>query len=81
MKPQVAAVSRKAEHALSKTVEPSIRLVAGLGVQGDAHAGVTVQHRSHVKRNPVVLASGAVRAGDGIEVLLPDEPHEAMQPV
>jgi MOSC domain-containing protein YiiM len=29
-----------------------IRLVAGLGVEGDAHCGTTVKHRSRVARNP-----------------------------
>jgi len=29
-----------------------IRLVAGWGVDGDAHAGTTVQHRSRVRRDP-----------------------------
>src|SRR5262245_1135407 len=30
----------------------SIRLTAGLGVEGDAHAGATVKHRSRVERDP-----------------------------
>ena len=30
----------------------SIRLVPGLGVEGDAHLGATVQHRSRVRKNP-----------------------------
>ncbi|WP_406300631.1 MOSC domain-containing protein [Embleya sp. NBC_00888] len=30
----------------------SIRLLAGLGVEGDAHLGVTVQHRSRVAADP-----------------------------
>jgi MOSC domain-containing protein YiiM len=29
-----------------------IRLLAGLGVEGDAHSGTTVKHRSRVARNP-----------------------------
>ena len=29
-----------------------IRLVAGLGVAGDAHSGETVKHRSRVRQNP-----------------------------
>jgi MOSC domain-containing protein YiiM len=29
-----------------------IRLIAGIGVEGDAHAGVTVKHRSRVARDP-----------------------------
>ncbi|MFN0058622.1 MAG: MOSC domain-containing protein [Planctomycetota bacterium] len=48
----VAAVSRSAAHAFSKILEPAIELAAGLGVVGDAHSGVTVQHRSRVARDP-----------------------------
>jgi MOSC domain-containing protein YiiM len=48
----VVGVARSADHAFSKTAEPVITLVEGLGVQGDAHAGVTVQHRSRVRRDP-----------------------------
>ena len=45
---RVVAVSRSASHSFSKTPEPEIRLVSGLGVEGDAHAGRTVQHRSRI---------------------------------
>lgn len=48
----VVAVSRSATHSFSKTNEPAIRLVVGLGVDGDAHQGVTVKHRSRVARDP-----------------------------
>jgi MOSC domain-containing protein YiiM len=48
----VAAVSRDGRHAFSKPVRDAIRLVAGIGVEGDAHAGQTVQHRSRVARDP-----------------------------
>jgi MOSC domain-containing protein YiiM len=48
----VAAVSRAAEHTFSKPTEERIRLLAGLGVEGDAHLGRTVQHRSRVRRDP-----------------------------
>jgi MOSC domain-containing protein YiiM len=48
----VEAVHRSAEHAVTKAAAPSIRLVAGLGVEGDAHMGSTVQHRSRVARDP-----------------------------
>ena len=48
----VTAVSRSATHALSKPVEESVRLLAGFGVEGDAHAGETVKHRSRVARDP-----------------------------
>lgn len=48
----VQAVARSPRHRFSKATEGSITLVEGLGVEGDAHAGVTVKHRSRVARNP-----------------------------
>ncbi len=48
----VIAVSRSASHSMSKPNVAAIRLLAGLGVEGDTHAGVTVQHRSRVARDP-----------------------------
>lgn len=48
----VAAVHRSTDHSFSKFAEDAITLVAGLGVEGDAHAGQTVQHRSRVARDP-----------------------------
>ena len=48
----VTAVSRSATHTMSKSNEDTITLVAGLGVGGDAHRGVTVKHRSRVRRDP-----------------------------
>lgn len=50
---QVFAVARSAGHTFSKPVHPSIRLIAGLGVEGDAHSGATVKHRSRVRRAPL----------------------------
>ena len=47
----VVAVSRSAKHTMSKPNEESIRLLEGLGVDGDAHQGATVKHRSRVKRD------------------------------
>ncbi|MGI8756219.1 MAG: MOSC domain-containing protein [Acidimicrobiales bacterium] len=41
-----------AEHRFTKAVRDEIRLLAGLGVEGDAHLGVTVQHRSRVAKDP-----------------------------
>jgi len=37
---------------MAKPNQPSIRLIAGLGVEGDAHSGRMVQHRSRVARDP-----------------------------
>lgn len=48
----VIAVSRSATHTLMKPNALSIRLLAGLGVEGDAHQGETVKHRSRVARDP-----------------------------
>ena len=48
----VIAVSRSATHTFGKQVQDSIRLLAGLGVEGDAHLGATVQHRSRVANDP-----------------------------
>ncbi|MBV9554286.1 MAG: MOSC domain-containing protein [Alphaproteobacteria bacterium] len=48
----VIAVSRSSGHALAKPNEGSIRLLEGLGVEGDAHLGVTVKHRSRVAKDP-----------------------------
>lgn len=50
--PHVVAVSRAGGHRFSKRPEFWIDLVAGIGVQGDAHAGATVRHRSRVARDP-----------------------------
>jgi MOSC domain-containing protein YiiM len=47
----VEAVHRSAAHTLKKPSHASIRLLAGLGVEGDAHLGVTVQHRSRLARH------------------------------
>ena len=52
MSPTVTAVSRSKGHTFSKTNELMIRLVVGLGVEGDAHMGEKVKHRHHVLKNP-----------------------------
>src|ERR1700752_5287258 len=48
----VTAVAANSSHTFVKPSLPSIRLLAGLGVEGDAHMGVTVKHRSRVARDP-----------------------------
>ena len=52
MKARVLAVCGSPAHAFSKGIEPVITLLPGLGVQGDAHCGATVKHRSRVARDP-----------------------------
>jgi MOSC domain-containing protein YiiM len=48
----VIAVSRDDRHRFSKPQAESIVLLAGLGVEGDAHCGATVKHRSRVAADP-----------------------------
>jgi MOSC domain-containing protein YiiM len=51
-KGKVVAVSRSSTHTMAKPNCDCIRLLAGLGVEGDAHLGETVKHRSRVARDP-----------------------------
>lgn len=48
----VTAVSSNGEYSFTKPNRDSITLLAGLGVEGDVHAGVTVKHRSRVAQDP-----------------------------
>ncbi len=50
--PYVVAVSASPTHRFSKVPREVVRLVQGLGIEGDSHAGVTVQHLSRVRRRP-----------------------------
>ncbi|WP_371679947.1 MOSC domain-containing protein [Streptomyces sp. NBC_01276] len=49
---RIRAVSSNAEYSFTKPNRESITLLAGLGVEGDVHAGVTVKHRSRVAADP-----------------------------
>ena len=51
-KGRVVAVAKDDGHRFSKPFATEILIVAGLGVDGDAHEGVTVQHRSRVAADP-----------------------------
>ena len=48
----VVSVSCNDVYSFTKPVRDEIVLVAGLGVEGDVHAGVLVKHRSRVKADP-----------------------------
>jgi MOSC domain-containing protein YiiM len=50
--PVVVAVHAARDHSMGKAHRPVITLVAGSGVEGDAHAGTTVRHRSRVAKDP-----------------------------
>jgi hypothetical protein len=63
----IVAVARSVTHTMRKPATVAIRLLAVLGVEGDAHAGVTVKHRS--------------RVGDAIGVSLPAGVARALAPV
>lgn len=49
---KVVSVSISPAHTFSKPVQEKIQIVEGLGVEGDAHAGPTVKHRSRVRQDP-----------------------------
>jgi MOSC domain-containing protein YiiM len=48
----VLSVSLSSSHSFSKARADGIRLLAGLGVEGDAHCGALVKHRYRVKQDP-----------------------------
>jgi MOSC domain-containing protein YiiM len=50
--PTVEAVHRSPGHTMRKAASKSITLLAGLGVEGDAHMGAAVKHRSRVAHDP-----------------------------
>eukprot|EP01037_Dinobryon_pediforme_P045163 gene45163-57480_t len=50
--PHVIAVCASTRHEFSKSPQIAIRLVEGLGIEGDAHAGTTVQHIYDKRRDP-----------------------------
>jgi MOSC domain-containing protein YiiM len=74
----VEAVHRSASHTLTKPEQSSIRLLAGLGVEDDAHMGVTVKHRSRVARDP---SQPNLRQVHLIHAELHDELHAGGFPV
>ena len=51
-RPAVVSVNRHAKHRFSKTPAERVELIAGHGVDGDAHAGATVKHRSRRRWTP-----------------------------
>ena len=50
--PQVVALQRSDRHGFSKQSASRLHLIAGVGVEGDVHAGPLVQHRSRVAIDP-----------------------------
>ncbi|KAL2824404.1 PK beta-barrel-protein domain-containing protein-like protein [Aspergillus cavernicola] len=52
MSQSVASVSKSPTHSFSKVPVPFIKVIAGLGVEGDCHAGRTVQHPPQCQITP-----------------------------
>jgi MOSC domain-containing protein YiiM len=50
--PRILAVALRRGHHFSKTPALGIRLLEGLGVEGDAHCGVSVKHRHQARKDP-----------------------------
>ena len=50
--PEILSVSTSPAHRFSKLPASIVYLLAGLGVAGDAHQGISVKHRSRVARDP-----------------------------
>ena len=48
----VIAVAASPKHTMSKPVRGRVRLIEGHGIEGDAHMGTTVKHRSRVRVDP-----------------------------
>jgi MOSC domain-containing protein YiiM len=53
MHPLVCGTFLSAAHTFSKQAVAELVLLEGRGVQGDAHCGVTVKHRSRVAKDPM----------------------------
>jgi hypothetical protein len=78
----VISVHVSPTHTFSKRSVDAIKLIEGQGIEGDAHCGVTVKHRSHtgaVVRLAGIMGTvargGLIRPGDAIRVELPPPPH------
>lgn len=52
IKPRVISLSKSDSHTFNKYNCEKFTLVEGLGVEGDAHSGKTVKHRSRVAADP-----------------------------
>lgn len=49
---KVKAVFKSSSHTLQKFSQSEITLIKGQGIEGDAHCGKTVKHRSRVAKDP-----------------------------
>jgi len=49
---KVHSLSSSAQHSFSKHTTHQVEVIKGIGIKGDAHAGVKVKHRSRVAKDP-----------------------------
>jgi len=49
---EVVSLSKDSDHKFSKEVCEVLTFLKNLGIEGDAHCGITVKHRSRVKTDP-----------------------------
>jgi MOSC domain-containing protein YiiM len=52
--PSIVATSRAEKHGFSKSPQEQLRLIAGEGVEGDAHRGTTTQHLYLKRKDPTL---------------------------
>lgn len=52
MQPVIVSLHRSAAHDFVKEPVAEFELIAGIGIDGDAHAGATTQHLSRQKKDP-----------------------------
>jgi MOSC domain-containing protein YiiM len=52
--PTILAISCAEEHGFSKQPKPHLRLIAGEGIEGDAHRGITTQHLYLKRKDPTL---------------------------
>jgi hypothetical protein len=53
IKPQVLSVSISPTHSMAKMVQSEIKLLTGIGIEGDVHSGDKVKHRSRLFKKPL----------------------------
>ena len=49
---KVHSLSISPQHTFSKVLTNQVEVIKGIGIKGDAHAGITVKHRSRVAKDP-----------------------------
>lgn len=50
--PFVQSTHLSPSHTFGKAYHPQLKLITGIGVEGDCHSGATVKHTSHYAKDP-----------------------------